>query len=111
MNLKNTGEGTFDQLTADINKTKEITAQSLDTLSGRLKALTDAQSVAREVLQAQSDSISITEEDYKRLIEADAEYAKAVDTSSGYFAVNAETLNKINAEKNECFPLWRYYVW
>lgn len=97
--LENVGNLSFDQLLALIAKTKETTALSLDSLASRLSSLNEAQSTANEVLSAQSDVMSISVENYDKLIAADEAYADAVDSSSGYMAINAQKLRDLNATK------------
>lgn len=99
--LENKGPISWEEFLAQIAKVKEQSTLGIDALTASMTSLTNAQSVAAEVMKFVSESGSISAENYKKLTDADSAYADAVDTSSGYLTVNAQKIDEINKKKAE----------
>lgn len=72
---------------------------TLPDYSSAVEVFIKSQASANDVLKAQSDAVAITTDNYKKLIEADTEYANALDNTNGYISINAQKLDEINAKK------------
>lgn len=71
-------------------------AMAVSTLSKNYTVLTEAQATAAEILANVGVSGALTLEQYEKLIEANKDYADAIDTSTGYLTVNWQKLREIN---------------
>lgn len=99
---------TVDDLIASLTQMSAETINDFDSANARVSTVTEAAEslvasigLVNDALSTQSASAGVSKEAYDALIEADSDYAAALEFSNGYMKINRELAQKIADTKTE----------
>lgn len=95
-------------LIASLKQMSGENVDGLDSINSRVSSVTESTQslissidLVKEALNSQSTSMGVSQEAYDALIEADSDYASALEFSNGYMKINRELAQKITDTKTE----------